>query len=169
MAIETEKALIVPGSIRLEECAAGFVYAGACELGKLTVSGPGHVNIEHLQASKDYAKTQAPQIDVAAGFMLCRKIEWPYPTIDCLQLAYVEWPIRTSRSLPRRERIPHLSSGLSREKAKNDKRYLRKHKSLGTSRCSKNANAATVVCRYNISESGSVDTQSLLLTPKKPQ
>jgi hypothetical protein len=93
MAIEAGKALIVRGNIKLEECAAGFVYAGACELGKLTVNGRGCVNIEHLKASEDYAKTRAPQIDVAAGFMLCRKIEWPYPTIDCLQLAYIEWSI----------------------------------------------------------------------------
>jgi predicted transcriptional regulator len=93
MAIETEKALIVRGSIKLEACVAGFVYAGACELGKLAVKGLGRVNIEHLKAPEDYAKAQVPQIDVAAGFMLCRKIEWPYPTIDCLQLTYVEWPI----------------------------------------------------------------------------
>jgi predicted transcriptional regulator len=92
MAVEVEKALIVRGSVKLEACAAGFVYAGACELGKLAVNGRGYVNIEHLKALEDYAKAQVPQIDVAAGFMLCRKIEWPYPTIDCLQLTYVEWP-----------------------------------------------------------------------------
>jgi hypothetical protein len=93
MALEAEKALIVRNGIQVEECVAGFVYAGACSLGTLTVDGPGRVNIEYLKASQDNAQTLMPHIDVQTGYILCRKVEWPYPTIKCVQLTYVEWPI----------------------------------------------------------------------------